>query len=174
METRPPDSPSVLTDYEPPTPDGDRVWLHVLLFVATFASMVWCGGILAARMALWPEVAEGTSDTVAMLSLLSSRSFLTDGFLYAVPFLGFLTVHEFGHYLAARWRRTRVSLPYYLPIPIPGTLGTFGAVIRIKEPLRRTQQLFDIGAAGPLAGANTLTSSSNLASLVCVVENPEP
>ena len=152
METRPPDSPSVLTDYEPPTPDGDRVWLHVLLFVATFASMVWCGGILVARMALWPEVAEGTSDTVAMLSLLGNRAFLTDGFLYAVPFLGFLTVHEFGHYLAARWRRTRVSLPYYLPIPIPGTLGTFGAVIRIKEPLRRTQQLFDIGAAGPLAG----------------------
>ncbi|WP_420456618.1 site-2 protease family protein [Rubrivirga sp.] len=154
MEPRPPapGTSSVLTDYAPPTPEGDRVGLHVGLFVATLVSAVWCGGLLVGRSALWAPVAEGTSDVVALLSLLTDRAFLEDGFLYAVPFLGFLTVHEFGHYLAARWRRTRVSLPYFIPIPLPGTLGTFGAVIRIKEPLRRTRQLFDIGAAGPLAG----------------------
>lgn len=152
MESRPPDPPSVLTDYEPPTDDGDRVWLHVALFVATFVSVVWCGGLLVGRSVLWGDPPEGASGIVALLALMTDRAFLADGFLYAVPFLGFLTVHEFGHYLAARWRKTRVSLPYYIPIPLPQTLGTFGAVIRIKEPLRRTGQLFDIGAAGPLAG----------------------
>jgi membrane-associated protease RseP (regulator of RpoE activity) len=162
VEPRPPVSPSpgasgapsVLTDYEPPSaPDEDRLGLHVGLFVATFVSSVWCGALLVGRAVRWDPLVEVAGDGIgALLALLTSRAFLQDGFLYAVPFLGFLTVHEFGHYLAARWRRTRVSLPYFIPVPLPSTLGTFGAVIRIKEPLRRTRQLFDIGAAGPLAG----------------------
>ncbi len=157
METDRPGSPSLLTDYSPPDvePDRDRVGLHVGLFVATFACMVWCGGLLVGRSALWGGAeGDGTfgSDLAATLGLLADPVFLHDGVVYAASFLLFLTVHEFGHYIAARVRKTRVSLPYYIPIPLPGTLGTLGAVIRIKEPLRRTRQLFDIGAAGPLAG----------------------
>ena len=150
-----PGGASVLTDYAPPTgePDRDRVWLHVALFLATFGSMVWAGGALVARSELWPTEPSAFPILDALaLSLLGDPDFLRDGLLYAVPFLLFLTVHEFGHYIAARVVKTRVSLPYYIPIPFPGSLGTFGAVIRIKEPLRRTRQLFDIGAAGPLAG----------------------
>src|SRR5690606_17615727 len=71
---------------------------------------------------------------------------------YAVPFLLFLTAHEFGHFFAARRHGVDVSLPYYIPLG-PLGFGTLGAVIRIREPIRRTRQLFDIGAAGPLAGA---------------------
>lgn len=157
METDRPGAPSVLTDYTPPgvPPERDRVGLHVGLFLATFACMVWAGGLMVARNATWPAppaVNSFWSQLTASLGLLANPSFLRDGFAYAVPFLSFLTVHEFGHYTAARVRRTRVSLPYYIPVPLPGTLGTLGAVIRIKEPLRRTRQLFDIGAAGPLAG----------------------
>lgn len=107
------------------------------LFVATLASMVWCGGLLTGR---------------DLAILASPWTVLWDGLRYAVPFLAFLTVHEFGHYLTARRRGADVSLPYYIPVPIPGTFGTFGAVIRIREPLRRLTDLFDIGAAGPLAG----------------------
>ena len=79
---------------------------------------------------------------------------LFDGLRYSVPLLLFLTAHEFGHYIAARRHRINVSLPYYIPLPIPDVLhfGTFGAVIRIREPLRRLRQLFDVGVAGPLAG----------------------
>ena len=156
METDRPGAESVLTDYTPPeAPDGDRVGLHVGLFVATFASMVWAGGTLVARNATWPRLPPDATfgqELAATLGLLANPTFLHDGFAYAVPFLLFLTVHEFGHYTAARVLKTRVSLPYYIPVPLPGTLGTLGAVIRIKEPLRRTRQLFDIGAAGPLAG----------------------
>ena len=140
----PPDPPllreSVLVEYAPPDrpADRDRIWLHVLLFVATFASMLIAGISLAGRAVAY---AEG-----------GWQAMLWDGMAYTVPFLLFLTVHEFGHYFAARWHGVRVSLPYYLPIPLPGSLGTFGAVIRIREPIRRTRQLFDIGAAGPIAG----------------------
>ena len=146
----PPHEASLLTDYEPPAPDRDRWGLHLGLFVFTFVSTVWCGGFLVARDVRWTVSADGP--VPGWLAVLADPAFLQDGLMYAVPFLLFLTVHEFGHYTAARLLRTRVSLPYFIPIPLPGTLGTFGAVIRIQEPLRRTRQLFDIGAAGPLAG----------------------
>jgi len=76
------------------------------------------------------------------------------GFYFSLPFLGVLTVHEFGHYLTARYYRTRVTLPYYIPLwfGITFSIGTMGAFIRIKERIIRRQQFFDIGIAGPLAG----------------------
>ena len=104
--------------------------------------MVYAGGLFAGRAVLYEEI--------------GWTAYARDGLLYAIPFLFFLTVHEFGHYIAAQKHGINVSLPYYIPIPLIGIpmfhLGTLGAVIRIREPLRRTRQLFDIGAAGPLAG----------------------
>lgn len=136
---------SILTEYPPPK--RERVWLHALLFALTATTTVFAGGQWGARAELWTR--EG-------FALLLDPVFLIDGVRYAVAFLGFLTVHEFGHYLTARHYRIDVSLPYYLPIP-PGlpilNIGTFGAVIRIRERIPRTRQLFDVGVAGPLAGA---------------------
>ncbi|MEX0723163.1 MAG: site-2 protease family protein [Gracilimonas sp.] len=75
---------------------------------------------------------------------------LLRGLLFAGLLLGFLTFHEFGHYFAAVYHKIKVTLPYYIPLPIG--IGTLGAVIRIKEPIRRMHKLFDVGAAGPVAG----------------------
>lgn len=130
--------PGVLGPYSPPEPPRDRLWLHAFLFVATLASMTIAGGTFVGRGVVYE--AEGWPALIA------------DGLRYAVPFLLFLTVHEFGHYLMARRYRISASLPYFLPVPLPGSLGTFGAVIRIREPFRRLTHLFDVGAAGPLAG----------------------
>ena len=138
MSETPPDPLRDTPPGLPPDPPRDRVWLHAALFLATLASTVWCGGILVGRDL---AVAAGGWAVLA-----------ADGLRYAVPFLAFLTVHEFGHYLMARRHRVDASLPYFLPVPLPGSFGTFGAVIRIREPIRRLTQLFDIGAAGPLAG----------------------
>jgi membrane-associated protease RseP (regulator of RpoE activity) len=55
-----------------------------------------------------------------------------------------------GHYVAARLHRAAVTLPYFIPMPFG--LGTMGAVIRLKSPIKNRRQLFDIGVAGPLAG----------------------
>ncbi len=79
------------------------------------------------------------------------------GLMFSVPFLGILTFHEFGHYLTARYYQIKVTLPTYIPfwlgfIGIPFAIGTFGAFIRILEPVRSRKQYFDIGIAGPLAG----------------------
>ncbi|MGF1636943.1 MAG: site-2 protease family protein [Cyclobacteriaceae bacterium] len=75
---------------------------------------------------------------------------------FSVPFLGILTVHEFGHYLTAWYYKVKVSLPYYIPLWLGfflmPSIGTAGAFIRIKEAIRHKREIFDIGIAGPLAG----------------------
>ena len=80
---------------------------------------------------------------------------LVIGLSFSLSFLGILTVHEFGHYFTARLYKLKVTLPYYIPFYLFGqlpSLGTFGAVIRIKEIISSRKQFFDIGIAGPLAG----------------------
>lgn len=75
------------------------------------------------------------------------------GLQFSVPFLGVLTVHEFGHYFTGKFYHIRLTLPYYIPFWLgPGSIGTMGAFIRIKSPLRSRQEYFDVGIAGPLAG----------------------
>lgn len=115
----------------------DRYWLHLLLFFVTLVTTVYEGGNLAGRWAIYTEHGAG--------------HFLQDGLRFGLSLLFFLTVHEFGHYFAARFHGVSTSLPYYIPLPFVG-VGTLGAVIRIREPVPSLRKLFDIGAAGPLAG----------------------
>ena len=115
----------------------DRVWLHVLLFLLTVGSTVYVGGVFTGRVELYE------SQGYVWL--------LWDGFKYSFALLGALTVHEFGHYFAARHHRINTSLPYYIPLPVM-PIGTLGAVIRIREPIPSQRKLFDVGASGPLAG----------------------
>ena len=87
--------------------------------------------------------------------LLSSSELLA-GLYFSVPFLGILTVHEFGHYFTAKYYNVKVTLPYYIPmwvgfIPAP-SIGSMGAFIRIKSMIQSRKEYFDIGIAGPLAG----------------------
>jgi membrane-associated protease RseP (regulator of RpoE activity) len=75
------------------------------------------------------------------------------GLPYSLCFLSILTAHEFGHYFTAVYHRVRTTLPYFIPLPpFPMMFGTLGALIRIKQRVKSTQQHFDIGIAGPLAG----------------------
>jgi membrane-associated protease RseP (regulator of RpoE activity) len=74
------------------------------------------------------------------------------GLPYSIAFLGILTVHEFGHYLTAKYYKIKVTLPYYIPLPFIGIIGTLGAFIRIKERIKSRKETFDVGIAGPLAG----------------------
>ena len=75
------------------------------------------------------------------------------GLPFSMSFLFILSVHEFGHYLTARYHQIKTSLPYYIPLPpFPFLIGTLGALIRIRERIPTTTKNFDIGIAGPLAG----------------------
>jgi membrane-associated protease RseP (regulator of RpoE activity) len=100
--------------------------LHIALFVATVAS---------------------TMLTYALMS----RSW-RDGALYSAGVLGILLAHELGHYLTARRYRVPATPPYFLPLPLLSPFGTMGAVIRMATLGADRRVLFDIAAAGPVAG----------------------
>lgn len=131
----------------PPAGVRDRYWLHVLLFALTLASTVFAGGQLVGRILFY----EASDRWISILGLDISTEYLLDGLRFGGSLLLFLTVHEFGHWFAARHHGVRTSLPYFIPFPLNG-IGTFGAVIRIREQVPSLRKLFDIGVAGPIAG----------------------
>lgn len=77
---------------------------------------------------------------------------IVGGIAFGATLMGILTCHELGHYVVGRRHRVDVSLPYFIPLPPIGTLGTLGAVIRMRRPIEERGKLFDVGAAGPVAG----------------------
>jgi membrane-associated protease RseP (regulator of RpoE activity) len=117
----------------------DRVWVHVLLFLATLVSTTYVG-----RLHYVGWLADFKEGTIALPPLAS-------GLWYSLTILAILGAHEFGHYFACVYYRVSASLPFFLPLPWTLT-GTLGAFIRIRQPIRTKRQLFDIGIAGPLAG----------------------
>ncbi|WP_210490334.1 site-2 protease family protein [Rufibacter aurantiacus] len=123
-------------------------FLHALLFLITLATTTFAGAewrygrsfFYGLEGFIWPPAI--TTQEVA------------GGLVFSLAFLGFLTAHEFGHYLTARFYRVRVTLPYYIPVWLGVTfgIGTMGAFIKIKERIFSRKEFFDIGIAGPLAG----------------------
>ena len=72
------------------------------------------------------------------------------GIPFSVALMAILLAHEFGHFLLCEKYGVNATLPFF--IPAPTLIGTMGAFIRIKSPIRSRRALFDIGVAGPIAG----------------------
>jgi membrane-associated protease RseP (regulator of RpoE activity) len=115
-----------------------RPWINVVLLAATVATTVFAGSMI------WL--------TYAGRLVLTPSDVLYGALYFALPLLAILGVHELAHYLVARRRHLDASLPYFIPIPPPYILGTFGAFVSIREPFPDRKTLFDVGAAGPIAG----------------------
>jgi membrane-associated protease RseP (regulator of RpoE activity) len=75
-----------------------------------------------------------------------------NGPAFSATLMGILLCHELGHYIVGRHHGVPVSLPYFIPLPPGISLGTMGAVIRMDKPISDRAALFDVGAAGPIAG----------------------
>jgi membrane-associated protease RseP (regulator of RpoE activity) len=74
------------------------------------------------------------------------------GPVFAATLMTILLCHEMGHYVTARRHGIDVSLPYFIPVPFIGGIGTMGAVIKMRSPISRRDALADVGASGPLVG----------------------
>jgi len=72
------------------------------------------------------------------------------GWSFSCALLGILLVHEFGHYVACRLHKVKITLP--MVIPAPTLSGTVGAVIRMDSRIPSRDAIFDIGFYGPLLG----------------------
>lgn len=110
-----------------------RWWINALLYVATILSTLFVGAFY-----------ETGSVEIAV-------NHLWLGWPFSLGVMLILTAHELGHYFAARHHGVPVTLPYFIPMPI-SLFGTFGAFIRLQGPMNNRRALFDVGAAGPLAG----------------------
>jgi membrane-associated protease RseP (regulator of RpoE activity) len=75
---------------------------------------------------------------------------LLSGLPFACTLLTILMAHELGHYFACRRHHIHASYPFF--IPAPTLIGTFGAFLLIRSPIRSARALFDVGASGPLVG----------------------
>lgn len=141
-----PGGPTAGAFFDPPPPYRPRWWLHILLFVLTFISTTVIGGLFWGSLP--PEMA-----TFGILKIFSDPRLYLAGLKFSLPLLTILMCHELGHYFAARRHGLTATPPYFIPFPVPLIgLGTLGAVIRIKDPIRDKKQLLDVGAAGPIAG----------------------
>jgi membrane-associated protease RseP (regulator of RpoE activity) len=143
--------------HPPPRPEGrsprERYWLHALLLVATVFTTL----VVGARMEFnflnnLPPFAAGDEwlPFFPLGWIVAQPSRLLLGIPFSGTLLSILLAHEMGHYLFCRYYGVRATLPFF--IPAPTLIGTLGAVIRIKAPIRSRAALFDIGIAGPIAG----------------------
>jgi membrane-associated protease RseP (regulator of RpoE activity) len=122
-------------------PSPANIKINLILFVLTLLSVLFAGALNSAP-------ADSFDNGVTLTTILL---FLWQGWPFAVSLLGILLTHEFGHYLMGRYHGTPVSLPYFIPFPLP-PLGTMGAFINMKEPPKNKRVLLDIAFAGPFAG----------------------
>jgi membrane-associated protease RseP (regulator of RpoE activity) len=126
-----------------------RIWLNVLLFGLTLLSTFFVG--LGWGLSYVHAEALSSSGPLELgLRALTEPPVVLLGCLYAVVLMIILTGHELGHYLTCRRYGLSATLPYFMPFPT--LIGTLGAFIKIKSPIRYKSHLFDIGANGPLAG----------------------
>ena len=110
-----------------------KAWVNAVLFILTVLSVLFLGAV------------RENVDVVA------NPLEIWRGWPFAITIMGILTAHELSHYFVGRRYGSPTSLPYFVPLPL-SILGTMGAVIVQRGPMRSRKALFDIGIAGPLGG----------------------
>ena len=123
--------------------------IAILLFLLTLISTLAVGAEYATSYASGrtPDFEELLSNYA---SLAAHPGLLLSGAPFAITLIGILLAHELGHFFACRYYGISASYPYFLPAPT--LIGTLGAFIRIRSPIRDRKALFDVGLAGPVVG----------------------
>jgi membrane-associated protease RseP (regulator of RpoE activity) len=127
-----------------------RIWLNIVLFVITVFSTFFVGISWSLNFKYAEVLTQNPPSSLDLLEKLNDPQVISLSIIYVVVLLGILLGHELGHFLTCRYYKINATLPYF--IPAPTLIGTLGAFIKIKSPITRKQQLFDIGVAGPLTG----------------------
>jgi membrane-associated protease RseP (regulator of RpoE activity) len=109
-----------------------KKWINALLLMLTFLTTLIAG-----------TYQQGINPFSPVTNLLM-------GLPFSVSIMLILGSHELGHYITARKNNVDATLPYFLPAP--PFLGSFGAVIKMKSPIRDKNSLVAIGSAGPIVG----------------------
>jgi len=111
---------------------GNIPRINLVLFIMTIFTTLFAGSLM-----------EGVNP-------LQNPVLIVRGIPFSVTLMLILGVHELGHFLLAKKHKVDATLPYF--IPAPTIIGTFGAFIKMRSPVRKRHALVEIGAAGPIAG----------------------
>jgi len=124
------------------------VWVNIVLLIATIFTTTLAGAIQ------WVSIYE--SDLTSFMEILTKATspfYLWNGLIFfSIPLLAILGVHEMGHYFMSKRHNLETSLPFFIPLPPPFILGTFGALISTREPIPNRKALLDVGISGPICG----------------------
>jgi len=158
-----------LRTYHGPRP-RQRLWLHITLLLIAIVTIVGAGADLSRmygrdspahddKTQLHPfefalesmaRVLDGKTEEISAYLWPDFANYMARGIPYAVALLFVLLSHEMGHFVAARRYGVDATLPFVIPAPF--LFGTLGAIIKMRSPIAHRRSLFDIGAAGPIAG----------------------
>jgi len=130
-----------------------RYWFHALLLAATCFTTLIMGGRMQYNF-VHGQPALSFSDEIPYFPaswMFSHPARLLGGIPFAATVMLFFLAHEMGHYLCCRRYGIYSTLPFFIPMPI-SPIGTMGAVILIRSPIRSRTALFDVAIAGPIAG----------------------
>ena len=132
-----------------PYPSARSLILATLLFFLTLGTCLVSGAHFAAAYA-HNQAASFDAFVQSFRLAYNHPAFLLTGVPFALTLLTILLAHELGHYFACRHHHIHSTYPFF--IPAPTLIGTFGAFILIRSPIRSARALFDVGASGPLVG----------------------
>lgn len=124
------------------------VWINIALLIATIFTTTLAGAIQ------WVSIYEPVvTSFMEILAKATSPFYLWNGFIFfSIPLLAILGIHEMGHYFISKRHNLETSLPFFIPLPPPFILGTFGALISTHEPIPNRKALLDVGVSGPICG----------------------
>ena len=130
-------------------PSAKSLLLACSLFVVTLGTCLVAGTHFAVAYA--HNEAVSWDEFIHAFTLIYRQPLaLAAGLPFALTLLTILLAHELGHFFACRHHHIHSSYPFF--IPFPTLIGTLGAFILIRSPIRTTRALFDVGASGPLVG----------------------
>jgi len=96
----------LLVQSKPVTQTSNPV-LNLVMFVITLISVITSGW-------LYSNEPLNTSDPIQVVLKV-----LQAGWPFAVSLMAILATHELGHYFAGRAHGVHVTLPFFIPLPLP-------------------------------------------------------
>ena len=133
----------------PRRPSNRSLLLACALFLLTLCTCLVAGTHFAIAYA--HDEAVSWDEFIGAFTLIYRHPLaLAAGLPFALTLLAILLAHELGHFFACRHHHIQSSYPFF--VPFPTLIGTLGAFILIRSPIRNTRALFDVGASGPLVG----------------------
>jgi len=132
--------------------------MNLTLLLLTIATTMWAGATL------W--------EAYAGVPWASLEALGMGTLTFTVPLMTVLGIHEMGHYVMARRYKVHASLPFFIPAPFT-LLGTFGAMISLRDPMPNRKALIDVGASGPILGLLTAIPVAVLG-LFLMAADPRP